>query len=301
MTKLRPRRFTFEGVNADLYRADAAKLVGKLPAETFDLILTSPPYCMGMPYESSVSAADFMRLHRRMLPQMERLLKPGGSLCWQVGHHVSDNGLIPLDALVYQAASERTSLKLRNRVIWHFGHGRHNQRRFSGRHETVLWFTKGDDYLFDLDAVRIPQKYPGKRAYKGAKKGQLSGNPLGKNPGDVWEIPNVNARHPEKTDHPCQFPIALAQRLIKSLTKVGGTVFDPFMGSGTSAVAALMEGRNFIGSDLKEDYLNIAEARLCSLSDGTLRRRPDVPPREPRATEAVSQLPEAFAQARGWM
>ncbi len=78
--------------------------------------------------------------------------------------------------------SRRTpTLLLRNRVVWTFGHGLHSPTRFSGRHETILWFTKGDNYTFNLDAVRVPQKYPGKRHYKGLKKGKFSGNPLGKN------------------------------------------------------------------------------------------------------------------------
>src|SRR5271155_3291541 len=77
----------------------------------------------------------------------------GGSICWQVGHHVSKNVEIPLDALIYGIFAKSESLKLRNRIVWTFGHGEHCRRRFSGRHETVLWFTKGDGYHFDLDAI----------------------------------------------------------------------------------------------------------------------------------------------------
>lgn len=77
---------------------------------------------------------------------------------------------------------------LRNRIVWHFGHGLHTKNRFSGRYETFLWFTKNKDYIFNLDPVRSPSKYPGKLHYSGSKKGLPSGNPLGKNPSDVWEI-----------------------------------------------------------------------------------------------------------------
>ena len=125
---------------------------------------------------------------------------------------------------------------MRNRIIWTFGHGLNSVRRFSGRHETILWSTKGDSLEFNLDEVRVPQKYAGKRAYKGPHKGELSGNPLGKNPSDVWEIPNVKAKHIEKTEHPCQFPVAIPQRLIKALTHENALILDPFMGSGTTCL-----------------------------------------------------------------
>src|ERR1041384_3300304 len=91
-----------------------------------------------------------------------------------------------------------------------------------------LRYSKGRRYRFDLNAVRVPQKYPGKKHYKGPKKGKLSGNPKGKNPSDVWEIPNVKSRHVEKTKHPCQFPVALVQRLVRALTLPGSLVVDPF-------------------------------------------------------------------------
>jgi adenine-specific DNA-methyltransferase len=106
--------------------------------------------------------------------------------------------------------------------------------------------------------VRVPPRYPNKRHHKGARKGQLSGNPLGANPGDVWEvdtagweqteaefaldeafagpcvwdIPNVKHNHPEKVDHPCQFPVELAQRCVLAFTNSNDLVFDPFAGVG---------------------------------------------------------------------
>lgn len=294
MGRVSVKTIEFDGATATLQRRDALKMLRSIPEDSVDLIVTSPPYCMGMPYENSVSAEDFSRLHDEILPLVERVLRPGGSVCWQIGHHVNNGVLVPLDALVYAAAASKTSLILRNRIIWTFGHGAHSKRRFSGRHETVLWFTKGNEYFFNLDPVRVPQKYPGKRAYKGAKKGQLSGNPLGKNPGDVWDIPNVKAKHPEKTGHPCQFPVALARRLVLSLTEPGALVVDPFFGSGTTAEASLRSGRNFLGSELSREYVDIAFDRLSKLKDGSLASRPDIPPRIPREGEAVAKRPEHF-------
>ena len=128
-------------VVAELYRTSAELLLATLSDNSIDLIITSPPYCMGMEYEKSTSADDFLRDHKKLFPEVARVLKPGGSVCWQVGHHVSKGVVTPLDALVYIAAQESPKLVLRNRIVWTFGHGLHSPNRFSGRHETILWFT----------------------------------------------------------------------------------------------------------------------------------------------------------------
>ncbi len=250
---------------------------------------------MGKEYDSSCNIDDFIAAHKSLLKYLVRCVKDGGSICWEVGSHVRDNVVTPLDAVVYSVFSSAPELRLRNRVVWTFGHGAHCARRFSGRHETILWFTKGDDYYFDLDAVRVPQKYPGKRHYKGPNKGAPSSNPLGKNPGDVWDIPNVKAGHVEKTDHPCQFPVALVQRLVRALSPQNGLVVDPYMGSGSSAVGALLEGRRFVGCDIDSAYVKIARVRTRELGRGTLQVRPDQPVYVPRPTDTVATIPPEWS------
>lgn len=283
--------------NIQLEVRDAFDFLAKLKPGSIDLIVSSPPYCMGKEYDTSRSIDDFRTDHLRLAPLLCRALRDGGSLCWQIGHYVRNGVTIPLDALVYPIFAEQQNLFLRNRIIWTFGHGVHATRRFSGRHETILWFTKGDDYEFNLDAVRIPQKYPGKRHYKGPNKGAWSGNPLGKNPSDIWEIPNVKSRHIEKTPHPCQFPVALVQRLIRALTGPGATVVDPFMGSGTSALAALIEERSFKGCDLKKSYVAIAAKRIRDANTGSKNFRPvERPIYQPKGNEAVAKRPPHFAR-----
>lgn len=282
-------------ISVRLELQDAFEFLAKLKPGSVDLIVSSPPYCMGKEYDTSVSIDDFKADHRRLAPLLVRALRDGGSLCWQVGHHVQNGVTVPLDAIVYPIFAQQKNLFLRNRIVWTFGHGVHARRRFSGRHETILWFTKGHDYDFNLDAVRVPQKYPGKRHYKGPKKGEWSGNPLGKNPSDVWEIPNVKSRHIEKTDHPCQFPVALVQRLVRALVRGNGWVVDPFMGSGTSAVAAALESRRFVGCDIDPSYVKIARARLAQIKDGYKSHRPlEKPIFVPSGTEAVAIRPPHF-------
>lgn len=159
-------------------------------------------------------------------------------------------------------------------IIWHFEHGLHCSRRFSGRYETILWFTKGDEYTFNLDPVRVPQKYPGKKHFKGPRAGQFSGNPLGKNPGDVWVIPNVKSNHVEKTHHPCQFPVELIERLVLSLTNVDDWILDPFLGTGTSIIAAIRHGRRGAGAEVVPVYVDMARDRISQEMCGSLRTRP---------------------------
>lgn len=251
----RPRR------KVVLHLGDCVDLLRQLPSNSVDLIITSPPYCMGKEYERTDRLQHFVAAHLKILPEIIRITKSGGSICWQVGYH-SRNGIVtPLDFVVNDIMRQLPEVVLRNRIVWTFGHGMHASHRLSGRHETILWYTKGKDYKFNLDSIRVPQKYPGKRAYRGPRKGEFSCNPLGKNPGDVWELPNVKAGHVEKTNHPCQFPIALVQRLIRAFTDKGDIVLDPFMGSGTTAAAAILESRRVIGAETKTKYYRTAIRR----------------------------------------
>lgn len=295
-------QLNYDQGNIKLLHNDCIDVFSELQSECVDLIITSPPYCMGKEYESiSDDINSFKKLNKKVIAESMRVLKKGGSLCWQVGFHVKDSVIIPLDCLIYDIVGElnksvdsQSKLYLHNRIIWTFGHGLNAEKRLSGRYETILWYTKGTEYLFNLDAIRIPQKYPGKRYSKGKKAGEFSGNPLGKNPSDVWEIPNVKANHIEKTEHPCQFPIAIPQRLIKALTKPGDVVMDPFSGSGTTAVACVLENRKFIGCELKEEYIEIADKRINEALNGDIKYRPDVPVIEPDLSQKVAQKPEGF-------
>ncbi len=292
--------FDSEGRQATLFVGDCLALLKQMPDASIDLIVTSPPYCIGKEYEKGWDLARFKSLHEQVLPEAARVLKTGGSLCWEVGYHIKDAVSTPLDFIVYEIASRIPDLKLRNRIIWAYGHGLHSTNRFSGRHETVLWFTKGDDYVFDLDPVRVPQRYPGKTHYKGPKAGQPSGNPLGKNPSDVWDqIPNVKSKHVEKTAHPCQFPVALAENLILALSPEEGIVLDPFSGVSTTGVAAIRRNRRFVGAELSSDYAKIAEERLKAAIDGTLKvREMDKPIAAPDPTSKVATAPDHFVAAK---
>lgn len=252
---------------------DNIDFMRSLKKGSMKLIVTSPPYNIGKSYEKRTDRDLYIEKQSETIAEAAQLLHPQGSICWQVGNHIDDGEVYPLDILLYPLFKNH-GLKLRNRIVWTFGHGLHTQRRFSGRHETILWFTRDDDYTFNLDPVRVPSKYPEKKHFKGPKRGEISGNPLGKNPSDVWEIPNVKANHVEKTIHPCQFPVGLIERLVLGLTNPADNVLDPYMGVGSSIIAALKHGRNAFGCDVVQEYVDVAETRVAEFEAGTLRTRP---------------------------
>ena len=276
MTELSGPLLAPSGLKAATYIEcqDNLEFMGALPSGSMKLIVTSPPYNIGKAYEKRTSLEDYVDSLREVIAECVRLLHPEGSMCWEVGNHITRDGeVIPLDIILYPEF-KRHGLQLRNRIIWRFGHGLHSTRRFSGRYETILWFTKSDEYVFNLDPVRVPSKYPNKRHFKGPHKGEISGNPLGKNPSDVWEIPNVKSNHVEKTIHPCQFPVELVERLVLSMTDPEDNVLDPYMGVGSAVIAAIMHGRNGYGCDIVPEYVEIARERVRAYWNGTLRTRP---------------------------
>ena len=258
---------------AVVFEGDCREMLRQVPSGSIQLVVTSPPYNLGKEYESRLHLDDYISQQRDVIGECVRVLADGGSICWQVGNYVDDGAIIPLDSLLYPVFAS-FGLKMRNRIVWHFEHGLHCSRRLSGRYETIMWFTKGDDYVFVLDPIRVPQKYPGKKYFKGPKAGLYSCNPLGKNPGDVWTIPNVKSNHVEKTAHPCQFPVELIERLVLALTHEGDWVLDPFLGTGTSVIAAVRHQRRGIGAELVRKYIEISKSRIELAAHDELPVRP---------------------------
>ncbi len=288
---------------------DAWKTVKKLPNEEFQLIITSPPYNIGKEYEVRQSLDEYLAEYKELITELKRVLKPNGSICWQVGNYILNGEIFPLDIEFYPIFKE-LGFKLRNRIIWHFGHGLHAKKRLSGRYETILWFTKSDDYYFNVDRIRVKQKYPGKLHYKGNKKGLPSGNEQGKNPSDywnetetieklktdweefIWEIPNVKSNHKEKTGHPCQFPIELVQRCVLALTEENSWILDPFAGAGSTGAACVLTNRNSIGIERDKNYCKLALSRINDACKGELSYRPIKQAiHKPKETDKVARNP----------
>lgn len=264
--------------NHKIFHGDCLDFLSEVSDKTVQLVVSSPPYNIGKEYEKNVTVDTYLNSQTKILTECSRVLKDEGSLCWQVGNYIKDNIVLPLDIPIYDICN-KLGLFLRNRIIWHFGHGLHCKKRFSGRYEVIMWFTKNKDYIFNLDSVRVPQKYSQKKHFKGQKKGQLSCNPLGKNPEDVWmenfksdfwNICNVKNNHCEKVSHPCQFPIELVERLVLALSNVGDICLDPFSGSGSTVLAAIKNDRIGWGCEIDANYISETVQRINLLNAGNL-------------------------------
>ena len=175
---IKDSKFNIEA-DSILYEGNCLKLLSQIPDKFVKLVITSPPYNLGKQYENKLTTEEYLKQQTKVIKECVRILDDKGSICWQVGNYVNNGQIIPLDVLLYPIF-DSLNLKLRNRIIWHFGHGLHASKRLSGRYEVVLWFTKTDSYVFNLDPIRVPQKYPNKKHFKGPNKGKLSGNPKGK-------------------------------------------------------------------------------------------------------------------------
>ena len=299
---------TYKNTRHTFVCGDTMPFLAAMASESVQLVVTSPPYNLGKSYENRVAIQEYLATQKNVLTELVRVLRNEGSICWQVGNYVDKGEVFPLD-IYYYGLFKDLGLQLRNRIIWHFGHGLHASKRFSGRYETLLWFTKTNSYVFNLDNVRVPAKYPNKRHFKGEKRGELSGNPNGKNPSDfweflqrewdtgIWEIPNVKNNHPEKTHHPCQFPIELVERCVLAFTNEHDVVFDPYAGVASTVIAAMMHNRMAVGVERCRDYIEIGNKRIAALLAGTLKTRPiGKPVYAPTGKEKIVQIPLEWRQ-----
>jgi DNA modification methylase len=240
-------------------KSDVLDFLDGIPDDSVQLFLTSCPYNLGKPY-GNCPGADRLRFTyyhgflMQVISEMARTLAPGGTVCLNLGNTRDwQDQILPLDVLLFDSFV-RSHLTFQSRIIWTIPHGLTPKRRLAERYETILVFSKGEQQTFNPSAARIPQKDPGKRAFKGPRRGQLSGHPLGAHPTNVWNIPHVghNSRDLKytSTKHPAPFPLSLARRAILLYTMPGDLVADPFCGSGTTNHAGLETGRSFIGADL---------------------------------------------------
>lgn len=250
-------------MNYSIVHGDSLTELKKISSGSVDLIVTSPPYNIGKSYETKTSIAEYLKVHTEIIKQLVRVLSDKGNICWQVGNYVKNGEVFPLDIFYYKILNS-VGLKYRNRIIWHFGHGLHCTKRFSGRYETILWYSKTDNYIF-----------PGKKEFVGSRL-----------PVDLarvvdhafetllWDIPNVKNNHPEKTIHPCQFPIELVERCVLALSNPGSIVLDPFSGVFSTVLAALKNNRKAIGIEKEKAYCIIGEEKINELKAGRLKTRP---------------------------
>lgn len=243
-----------------LYHCDSLNFLESYSGVPFDLTVTSPPYNIGKSYENKITLEEYVSWSATWIRSVWDHTAEAGSFWLNVGYTPIHPGgkAVPLPYLLWNVSD----FYLIQEVVWNYGAGVAGKKFFSPRNEKFLWYVKNaHDYVFNLDDVRDPNvKYP-----RQFKNGRLKVNPKGKNPSDVWQFPKVtsgkNRSSKERAPHPAQFPEAVIDRIIKASSNPGQVVFDPFMGSGTTAVVASRLGRKVIGVEIHEQYCEIAVQR----------------------------------------
>ncbi|WP_225721625.1 DNA-methyltransferase [Candidatus Vallotiella sp. (ex Adelges kitamiensis)] len=230
-----------------------------------DLILGDPPYGLGKDYGNDSdkrTSQDFIAWTYRWLEIALPKLKLSGSLyifcTWQYAPEIF--------------CFLKRRLKMINEVIWdrRVPSMGGTTRRFTSVHDNIGFFVTSKNYYFDLDSVRIPYNSLMKKArtrsiFKGSKWLEL-----GCNPKDIWSVSRLHRQHAERVSHPTQKPLEIIERMVLSSCPPGGLVLDPFMGSGTTAVACARHQRRFIGYEINPEYCALARQRLAKLDVGSV-------------------------------
>lgn len=251
----------FKTENCLIYRQDCLEAMPKLPENYINLTVTSPPYNIGKDYEKTMPLEDYLSWCSWWIKEIYRITNNNGAFWLNLGYlSIPERAkAIPIPYLLW----DKIPFYLIQEIVWNYGAGVAGKKFFSPRNEKFLWYVKNPDlYTFNLDEVRDKNvKYPNQK-----KNGKIKVNPLGKNPTDVWSFPKVtsgkNRASKERTSHPAQFPLGVIERVIKAASNENEIIFDPFMGSGTTAVAALGLNRQVIGFEIREDYCDIAANRI---------------------------------------
>ncbi len=233
-----------EGIR--LHCGDAMSIMAQMEAGSVDLLIADPPYNLGKHYGNNIDLRDWRTYEdftRAWLGEAVRLLHPEGSLYVFMG--------VRFIARLYCLLEEEFGLRFRGWITWHYTQGMGRTRGFSPRHEDILYFSRGPRPVFNLDDIRVPQKYFRKR-----------NNMAGANPGDVWQFSHVHYCAGERERHPTQKPEALMERIIRASSHPGDHVLDPFLGSGTTARVCQALGRRCSGIDVNPDYIAMARRRL---------------------------------------
>lgn len=174
------------------------------------------------------------------------------SCIWiNLGYRKLEMGNIPIAYHIW----DKIGMYLMQEITWEYDAGMTYKKRFNHRSEKWLWFVSDPhNYTFNPDAVRDLSLQRG--AF------DKRNNPNGKLPGDVWFFNRVPGNSSKRYRHPSQYPEKMVERIVRACTNPGDTVLDPFMGSGTTGVVSLREGRNFIGIEKDCDHFSVAKNRM---------------------------------------
>jgi len=233
-----------EGIH--VFQGDALALLGELPAVSVDVIIADPPYNLGKDYGNNHDLRgfdDYLHFSRVWLSEANRLLKESGTIYCFMG--------VRFISYLYDILDRELGMYFNSWITWHYTQGMGKKRGFSPRHDDILMFTKSRNFQFNLDSIRVPQKYYRER-----------NNMSGANPGDVWEFSHVHYSNPEREAHPTQKPEALIARMVSASSSEGDVILDPFAGSGTTLRVAQQLSRHCIGIEINPTYASLIQQRL---------------------------------------
>lgn len=225
---------------------DAISEMKQFEAETVELIIADPPYNLGKDYGNNHDVkgfTEYLEFSRNWLTEAYRILKPNGTIYVFMGFRFI--------SYLYDILDRELKMFFNSWIVWHYTQGMGKTKGFSPRHDDILMFTKSKNFIFNLDNVRIPQKYYRER-----------NNMRGANPGDVWEFSHVHYCNENRQNHPTQKPEGLIERIILASSNEGSLVLDPFLGSGTTLRVCQQLNRLGIGIELNPDYVTMTHNRL---------------------------------------
>jgi len=231
---------------------DANEILADFESESVDLIIADPPYNLGKNYGNNhdvKSFDEYLKFSRKWIGSSRRILKANGTIYVFMGFRFI--------SYLYDILEREMGMFFNSWIVWHYTQGMGKKRGFSPRHDDILMFTKSKDFVFNLDSIRVPQKYYRER-----------NNMRGANPGDVWEFSHVHYCNENREDHPTQKPEGLIERMILASSDEGLTVLDPFSGSGTTLRVCQQLKRNAIGIEINPDYVSMSKARLSRCFNG---------------------------------
>ena len=243
-----------------IFNEDVLAGIGKIPNESIDLIIADPPYCLGKDYGNNSdkkSPSEYLEWSKKWIDAVIPKLKDTGSfyifLSWRYSPEIF--------------SFIKTKLIMINEIIWdrRVPSMGGSTRRFSSVHDNIGFFVKTKKYYFDLDAVRIPYDPKTKKARTRSIFVGKKWLEVGYNPKDVWSVPRIHAQDPERENHPTQKPLEIIERIVKASCPEEGIVLDPFMGSGTTAAACVINNRKYVGFEVNSKYCEIIEERIKKL------------------------------------
>jgi DNA modification methylase len=229
-----------------ILQGDALELFHLIEDSSVDVVIADPPYNLGKNYGNNHDIKGFdeyLGFSRDWLSESHRVLKENGTIYVFMG--------VRFVSYLFDILDRQLGFFFNSWISWHYTQGLGKTRGFSPRHDDILMFSKGEKHIFNLDDVRIPQKYYRER-----------NNMRGANPGDVWEFSHVHYCNENRQNHPTQKPEGLIERMILASSNESSLILDPFLGSGTTARVCQQLERKFIGFELNPEYVNIAENRL---------------------------------------